>query len=94
MFTIKEVKAFQKEAAKEIKELKSKRKESIYGVVPGLWRASWDYRHWHIAYCLFRGRKMEEIERTNRSDNHPYKSLIEQCLSKIKPSVREEKTDE
>ena len=88
MYTIKEVKENQKVLAKEIKKLKGQRKKVKNGAVAGLWMASWTYRHWHIAYCLFRGRKMEEIERTNREDNYPSKSRYNSCLEQIKPSEK------
>lgn len=38
---------------------------------------SWEFRHRHIAYCLLRGRTMEQIERKTREDNHPSERLID-----------------
>ena len=85
MFTIKEVKENQKVLAKEIKKLKQSRKTVRDGYVPALSLATWTYRHWHIAYCLYRGRTIEEIERTNSTENLPSKSVYEARLSEIKP---------
>jgi hypothetical protein len=48
-----QIKEEQKQAAKEIRELKSKRKEVSCGYVSGLDRKRFDYRHKHIAYCQF-----------------------------------------
>jgi hypothetical protein len=49
--------------ASKIKELKKLRKDPIYkGYVPGLDRTQNKYRHYHVAYCLLRGRTLEQIE--------------------------------
>lgn len=48
-----QIKEEQKQAAKEIRELKSKRKEASCGYVSGLDKARFNYRHKHIAYCMF-----------------------------------------
>ncbi len=42
-----------KAQAKEIRELKRKRKDVMYGYVHGLGFASEDYRYKHVAYCTF-----------------------------------------
>ena len=76
-----ELKEQQKELAKEIKELKGKRKESRYGYVPGLEGKRSTYRYRHIAYCMARGRKYEEIERTCREE--PYMPAIEKIIAEI-----------
>lgn len=59
---IKLIKQEQKERALEIKTLKSTRKQCENGSVPGLGNTQWNYRSTHIAYCLLKGRKPEEIE--------------------------------
>lgn len=38
---------------------------------------SWTFRHRHIAYCLLRGRTMEQIERKVHDGNEPSDRLIE-----------------
>ena len=39
-------------------------------------RLQWEYRHKHIAYCLLRGRTIEQIENTHREGNEPNVTLI------------------
>lgn len=58
-----------KDIAVEIRELKSKRKESQYGYVSGLSAESQDFRIKHIAYCMFRGTPYEKIESKHRDTN-------------------------
>ena len=55
--------------AAEIKSLKSKRKE-LKGYAPGLDNAYYSFRSKHIAYCLLRGRTMEQIEPKLREPNN------------------------
>ena len=64
---ILKLKEEQKERAVKIRELKNKRPLKNRGDEP-LWkiqiqiaRMSFDYRHYHIAYCEVRGRKRYEI---------------------------------
>lgn len=47
------IKEEQKALAKEIRELKNKRKHVPCGYVSGLDSKRWYYRHKHIAYCQF-----------------------------------------
>ena len=47
------VKNEHKELAKEIREAKNKRKTSMYGYVSGLYYDRQEYRHKHVAYCIF-----------------------------------------
>lgn len=42
----------------------------------------WEYRHKHIAYCLLRGRTMEQIEKKNRKGNTPNQSQINLLMEK------------
>ena len=78
-----EIKEQQKVLAEEIKKLKKSRKGARDGWVDGLELARCEYRHWHIAYCLARGRTMEQIERTCREDNYPNERLYKSCLDRI-----------
>lgn len=54
-----------KAQAKEIRELKSKRKIYIYGHVDGLEYASEKYREKHIAYCTFFNNTPYELIESN-----------------------------
>lgn len=54
-----------KSLARQIKEKKSQRKNkeiTTTGCVPGLLEAKIAYRHKHVAYCLTRGRKLEQCD--------------------------------
>jgi hypothetical protein len=55
-----------KELARLIREKKKQRKNKEItggtGQVPGLESARYSYRHKHVAYCLVRGRKIEECD--------------------------------
>lgn len=88
--TIKELKQHIKELAKEIREKKGLRKSSQYGLVPGLDRLRYEARHHHIAYCLLRGRTMEQIEPKTREDNKPHTSYIDEIKASIKMEVADE----
>jgi len=80
---LSEVKAKQKELAKEIRKLKSMRKLGNRGKYPlwkiesKLYRAKYEYRHKHIAYCLIRGRSRLEIEQP-KVDNLPNENYLQQ----------------
>ena len=78
-----ELKQHIKNLAQEIKEKKKQRKISRYGYVDGLDNLRYEVRHHHIAYCLLRGRTIEEIERTTREDNQ--RDI--QYYTKIKNSI-------
>ena len=58
---------------------------------------SWEFRHRHIAYCLLRGRTIEQIERKVRDDNQRDENLVEkykeeylQMLADFKAEVVDE----
>ena len=80
-----ELKQHIKGLAKEIKEKKGLRKGSEYGYVDGLDRLRYEARHHHIAYCLLRGRTMEEIESKTREDNAPNMTYVNQIKMSIEP---------
>lgn len=84
----------QKKLAEEIKANKSKARSAALRE-PGEYAGQYQYnliglkhkyRHHHIAYCLLRGRKYEEIERHCRDDNQPDFDYID----KIKAAYAEE----
>ncbi len=79
-----ELKQELKELAASIREAKSKRKSSSNGYVHGLCYDRNTYRHKHIAYCLLRGRSIEQIEQSNRPDNKPCQYLIERYMEQYK----------
>jgi len=80
---ILKLKELQKQRAKEIKELKNKRPlknrgdEQLWKIQMVINSMSYQFRHYHIAYCEFRGRKREEIERTVRIDNKANEKLVD-----------------
>jgi len=90
---LSKVKKEQKELAKYIKELKSKRKAdrrdgwSLYKLEDAIFNNKSDYRHRHIAYCLLRGRSMAEIE-TPRESNKPQKFTLNILLDEYEKAVR------
>jgi hypothetical protein len=56
------MKAELKALAKEIRQLKSTRKQCQNGCVTGLQYIQHEFRYKHIAYCMLRGRTIEQIE--------------------------------
>lgn len=85
-----------KELAKEIKEMKGLRKDTELrrndtrckygsGYVIGLDKARYEVRHHHIAYCLLRGRTMEQIEPKTREDNAPNSNYYTKIMNSIEP---------
>lgn len=87
-----ELKQHIKEFSKEIKEKKGLRKGSEYGYVAGLDRLRYEARHHHIAYCLLRGRTMEEIESNFRIGNASNASYVDEIMMSTEP--REERREE
>jgi len=85
-FKGKELKQELKKLANKIKNGKSGRKPKFRNTTnvydyDRLYHYRYTYRHMHIAYCLLRGRKMEEIE--NPSDNnHPNDAIIDRYIFK------------
>ena len=79
-----------KTLAKHIRELKDTRKKVPYGYVPELWNPQFEFRHRHIAYCLLRGRKMQEIEQKTREDNKPNMNYVNNLIAKIKEEAQDE----
>jgi len=69
--TTKELKAALKEAAVAIRVKKSKRKSRPHGRVAGLDSLRFEVRHHHVAYCLLRGKTIEQIEPKHDKENNP-----------------------
>ena len=83
MKKIKILKEDQKALAKEIRLKKQSRKSMPSGYVPHLWYDTWTYRHRHIAYCIMRGKTIEEIEPNTRPDNLPSDGLVETIIKQF-----------
>ena len=87
---ILQIKEELKTESKQIRTLKNKFKEAQrngeWGV-SGLWTARWNWRHKHIAYCLLRGRKIEDIERKVREGNEPSQRLIDKYIEEITSEI-------
>ncbi len=83
------IKEEQKSLAREIKEAKSKRKESQYGYVDGLNYNRDQFRHKHIAYCQFFNKTpYGMIEQTCHED--PRKSSIKSYMTNWESQIDEE----
>lgn len=88
---IKELKSRLKELATYIRQEKAMYKDVQRGKV--LW-ADWykfcqagpcgNYRHMHIAYCLLRGRKYEQIENKVKPGNEPSWTAIEAIMNQYR----------
>jgi len=86
MKKIKELKLKLKSLAVEIRELKATRKQCEFGYVPGLEAARERFRINHIAYCLLRGRTMDQIERGRSLEdlNNFYTRKIEEIMEEYR----------
>lgn len=90
MKTIKELKAYLKKTAVEIREKKNQRKGSPYGRVAGLDSLRYEYRHYHVAYCLLRGRDISEIEPRHDEENNPRSDYyIKQIMAPVEKHFKE-----
>ena len=83
------IKEEQKSLAQKIKELKSKRKESQYGLVYGLWGYKDDFRHIHIAYCKFFNKTPYDMIEKSCYEN-PRKHTIENHMKSWESQIDEE----
>jgi hypothetical protein len=86
---ILKMKAELKVLAQEIRTQKSTRKEHQFGYVPGLASNQHDFRCKHIAYCLLRGRTLEQIENKVRDPNDWSYNDSRKTAAKIVASVLE-----
>jgi hypothetical protein len=84
---IKELKNRLKELALSIRAEKHLYKDCQRGKI--LWdtyyifarnKPAGDYRHLHIAYCLLRGKKYQQIENKVKEGNEPNWSLIDSIM--------------
>ena len=92
---ILKLKKEQKARAKEIRELKNKRPlknrgdEKLWHIQMVLNSMSYQFRHYHIAYCEFRGRKREEIEQKVREDNKPNEAFVDRVKDQLHKDMEE-----
>lgn len=87
------MKADQKVLATEIRTLKSKRKE-LKGYVPGLETAQYKFRSTHIAYCMLRGRTLEQIEPKIKDPNSHIHARVRKEAARIVAEVLNPKPQE
>lgn len=80
-----------KETKKEIKE-KQRNKKYAGNLQYSITHTKSDYRHKHIAYCLLRGRKYEEIESHIREGNEPNWSLIKKLQEEYSEAIKDVRT--
>lgn len=88
---IKELKSRLKELAVSIRQSKSMYKDCQRGKIA--WtdfyafcnsQPNGDYRHLHIAYCLLRGKKYEQVENKVREGNEPNWALISTIMNQYR----------
>ena len=88
---LKELKVELKDLAKRIRSNKVMVKEyqritngrdGINGVL--LRQMQYDFRHGHIAYCLYRGKNIKQIENKNKEHNEPNMSYVNRKLAVLK----------
>lgn len=80
------MKADLKVLATEIRTLKFKRKE-LRGYVPGLHNAQYKFRARHIAYCMLRGKSLEQIENKLRDPKDPTHTHVRKEAARIVSEV-------
>ena len=61
----------------EILEKAMQRAKKDYGAINAVHNACYEFRNWHIAYCEFRGKSREQIEKP-ADGNSPNEQLIAQ----------------
>jgi len=96
MTNIQKLKNELKSLASQIRETKQSRKEprkeSLWKIQSRLYDQKFEFRHKHIAYCLLRGRTMEQIEKPGE-DNLPCQSVIDKHMETYAWEPREDKVE-
>ena len=83
---LREFKSEKRQYHKDFRELpyeearKKYENRGYYEIERDIKKAKYEFRHEHIAYCLARGRKYEQIESKVRENNEPNQDYIEQLL--------------
>ena len=60
----------------------NKKIEDLGGPVEYKYGLSYDFRHRHIAWCLFRGKTIDQIEKPSE-DNNPNAKLIQKYMEEF-----------
>jgi len=96
--SIHDLKNWLKDTAQQIRQARAESKEfqrqhnGSYGSAHSKQvYLSWDYRHYHIAYCELRGRERSEIERPKKG-NEPDETRIASIKDAILASIGATKT--
>jgi hypothetical protein len=82
---IKKMKQELKSLAKEIREKKNLRSKENNGFVPALFELRIAFRHKHVAYCLARGRTLEQVD----SGKHLNMDYVNWVLASMKEDSKE-----
>jgi len=82
MKTIHDIKQHNIELAQRIRETRQALKQDGQNsdIAYELWVRSREFRSWHIAYCLIRGKSYEQIEPKVGEFNEPNWSFVNQIL--------------
>jgi len=92
---LQEVKTELKTWSKKIRALKLTRKfdkrdgRSLEDIEADIWNFKHKYRHQHIAYCEFRGKTREQIERPAEG-NYPNETTISRLKTKWTEKIDED----
>ena len=79
----------QKERAKKLKELKKTRplknrgNKELWEIEMEVCKLSYDFRHNHIVYCEFNGRRRKEIENNVRENNKANENLVDKIKENL-----------
>lgn len=90
----------QKALAARIAEQRTKFRQSqragdpIYSLDRGARHDSHDYRYRHIAYCMARGKSIEQIESKHRRNNEPNMTIVDGILKKLHAEMAAEQIQE
>ncbi len=85
---VRQLKANLSELATNIHNAKTKRKGSPNGVVPGLFSMQTEARTKHIAYCLLRGRTIEQIEPKLRDPSMHWHLVVRENANRMVEGIR------
>lgn len=83
-----------KQLAKTIKDLKLTRKDVPNGYVSGLEGLSHNFRIKHIAYCLLRGRTIDQIENKMSEHNEYWGKRAHKQAFKLVEQIKSEVANE
>ena len=89
-----ELKSIAKQITNNKKEIKETQRKGKYAgsLQYETLKEQRDYRHKHIAYCLLRGRKYEEIENKTREGNEPNLAIIKKIQEAYSEATQDVRT--